>query len=449
VDPDRLYLNADSLDVYAPPPGLEARATPAAAPAAAADGFLATAASLGARICRDALWADGRCNWTGFSMEALDGRWRHTHRAYGPEPYSGTSGIGHFLARLHLATGERAFRRTALGALRNALARAEDVEPPSLLGGWAGWSGIGGAVLEAAALLGEDSLRAPALALLGRVAESEPGPGFDVLAGPAGAIPFLLRAHRGLGGPASFVDAAVRLGDHLIAKANRSDIGWSWGEIAPGSKQKGDLLGFSHGAGGVGWSLMELWNVSRQERFRQAAGEAFRYERHWYDAERRNWPDLRDPELSGVPATDEITFMTAWCHGAAGISLSRLRAWQLTGDEVCRAEAEAALAGTFDHVFAGGSEMSQTNYCLCHGLGGNADALLEGWRVLGNADWRRRAEEVGRRGIETYQAQKVPWPCGTFGSVEVPGLMLGLAGIGWFYLRLADPEVPTALMVVP
>ncbi len=448
VDPDRLYLNAESLDVYAPPPGLDGGVA-APAPSPAAGDFLATAASLGARLCRDALWADGRCNWIGFSMEALDGRWRHTHRAYGPELYSGTSGIGLFLARLHLATGEPAFRRTALGALRNALARAEDVEPHSRMGGWSGWSGLGGAVLEAAALLGEDALREPALALLGRVAEGELGPGFDVLAGPAGAIPILLRAHRGLGGPASFLDAAVRLGDHLIAIADRSDAGWSWGEIAPGSKQKGRLLGFSHGAGGVGWSLMELWNVSRQERFRQAAGEAFRYERSWYDAERRNWPDLRDPELSGAPATDEPSFMTAWCHGAAGIGLSRLRVWQLTGDAVCREEAEAALANTFDHV-QGGTEMSQTNYCLCHGLGGNADALLEGWRVLGNAGWRRRAEEVGRRGIETYQAQKVPWPCGTFGSVEVPGLMLGLAGIGWFYLRLADPEkTPTALMVVP
>jgi hypothetical protein len=451
TDPDRLHLNAGSLDLYEPPPGLEngaAAAVAAPGPAPESQEFLEVAAALGARVCRDALWANDRCNWTGFSMESIDGRWRQAHRAYGPDLYSGTSGIGLFLARLHAATGERVFRRTALGALRNALARAEDVEPHAQIGAWSGWSGLGLGALKVAALLDEGSLREPALALLGRIAAGEVElQGFDVLAGCAGAIPCLLEAHRGPGGPASLLDAAVRLGDHLIATAVRSDAGWSWGEIPPGSRQKGNLTGFSHGAGGVGWSLIELWQATGEERFRRAGEEAFRYERHWYDPERRNWPDLRDPDLSGTPA-DEPAFMTAWCHGAPGIGLGRLRAWEITGDETCRAEAEAALANTHEHV-QGGPEMSQTNYCLCHGLGGNCDVLLEGTRLLGNPEWRRRAEEVGRRGIETCHAQKLPWPCGTYGSVEVPGLMLGLSGIGWFYLRLADPEVPSALIVAP
>jgi lantibiotic modifying enzyme len=405
------------------------------------------AVALGARVCRDALRAGDRCNWTGFSMESLDGRWRHAHRAYGPEVYGGTSGIGLFLARLHAAAGERVFRRTALGALRNALARAEDVEPFSRIGNWSGWSGLGLAVLEAAAILGEDSLREPALALLGRIAAGEVDlKSYDALAGSAGAIPALLRVHRGLGGPDSFVEAAIRLGDHLIGTAVRSDAGWSWGEIPAGSKQKGNLTGFSHGAGGIGWALYELWGATGEERFRGAGEEAFRYERHWYDPERRNWPDLRDPELAGSPATDAPAFMSAWCHGAPGIALSRLRVWELNGDETCRAEAEAALDHTAEHVL-GGEEMSQTNYSLCHGLGGNCDVLLQGARILGNPAWQLRAEEIARRGIEAHHLQKLPWPCGTYGGVEVPGLMLGLSGIGWFYLRLADETVPSALIV--
>jgi lantibiotic modifying enzyme len=304
-------------------------------------------------------------------------------------------------------------------------------------------------VLEAAALLGEESLREPALALLGRVAAGEVDlQGVDVLAGCAGASVALLRAKRGFGGPGWFLDAAIRLGDRLIERADRADFGWSWGEPPrPGSQQKGNLTGFSHGAGGIGWSLFELWRATGEERFRQAGEEAFRYERHWYDPERGNWPDLRDPELSGTPA-DAPAFMAAWCHGAPGIALGRLRVWEITGDEACRAEAEAALATTAEHVL-GGPEMSQTNYSLCHGLGGNCDALLQGARTLSRPDWRQRAEEIGRRGLEASYAQQLPWPCGTYGSVEVPGLMLGLAGIGWFYLRLADPETPSALIILP
>ena len=455
VDPDRPWLNAGSLDVYDPPPELRnghrpVPRTPAPRPAPEEAGFLDVAAALGARICRDALWAgEERCNWIGFSMESLDGRWRQAHRVYGPEPYSGTSGIGLFLARLHAATDEEVFRRTALGALRHAVVRAEEVEPHSRIGAWSGWSGLALAALEVAALLGEDALREPALALLGRIAAGEVDlRGLDVLAGCAGAIPALLRARGRFGGPDAFLEAAVRLGDSLIERAGRSDHGWSWGDPpSPGSRQKGNLTGFSHGAGGIGWSLFELWHASGEERFRQAGEEAFRYERHWYDPERGNWPDLRDPELSGSPA-DAPAFMTAWCHGAPGIGLGRLRVWEITGDEACRAEAEAALATTAESVL-GGPEMSQTNYSLCHGLGGNCDVLLQGARALGHPEWRRRAEEIGRKGIAACHARQLPWPCGTYGSVEVPGLMLGLAGIGWFYLRLADPEAPSPLIILP
>jgi lantibiotic modifying enzyme len=409
--------------------------------------FLETAASLGARICRDALWGDGLCNWIGFSMENLGGRWRHVHRAYGGELYAGTSGIALFLARLYAVTGERMFKRTALGAIRHALEHgAGEVPPLSRIGAYSGWTGLAEAALQIATLLGDESLRAPALALLAEAAGGESGRNFDLLAGCAGAIPLLLRA--------SMPDAAVRLGDRLIETAARDDAGWSWGEFGmPGVKQKGNLLGFSHGAGGIGWALLELHHATGEARFREAGEGAFRYERFWFDAEHGNWPDLRDPEVSGTAAASAApetpAFMTAWCHGAAGLGLSRLRAWELSGDEEARQEAEVAVATTLENL-RGGTEMSQTNDCLCHGRGGNCETLIYGSQILGRPEWLRRAEEIGLQEIETCAAQRMPWPCGTYGSVEVPGLMLGLAGIGYFYLRLADPAgTPSVLIPLP
>ena len=39
------------------------------------------------------------------------------------------------------------------------------------------------------------------------------------------------------------------------------------------------------------------------------------------------------------------------------------------------------------------------------------------------------------------------WPTGLAGGGDTPGLLLGTAGIGWFYLRLADPEeTPSVLL---
>jgi len=405
--------------------------------------FLEAAASLGARICRDALWGGGVCNWIGFSMENLGGRWRNVHRAYGGDLYSGTSGIALFLAYLHAATGERMFRRTALGAIHHALEHgAAEIAPTARIGAYSGWTGLADAALQIASLLDEESLRAPARAILAEAAAGDTARNFDLLAGCAGAIPLLLRA--------AMPDAAVLLGDRLIETASRDAAGWSWGEFGmPGVKQKGNLLGFSHGAGGIGWTLLELHHATGESRFREAAEGAFRYERHWFDAAHANWPDLRDPEISGMPASEEPAFMTAWCHGAAGIGLSRLRAWELSGCEERRREAEIAIATTLANL-RGGTEMSQTNDSLCHGRAGNSETLIYGSQILGRPEWLQRAEEIGLREIETCAAQRLPWPCGTYGSVEVPGLMLGLAGIGYFYLRLADPVgTPSVLITLP
>jgi hypothetical protein len=52
------------------------------------------------------------------------------------------------------------------------------------------------------------------------------------------------------------------------------------------------------------------------------------------------------------------------------------------------------------------------------------------------------ALEVAKAGIENYAERGLSWPCGTGGG-ETPSLMLGLAGIGYPYLRLHDQAIPS------
>jgi lantibiotic modifying enzyme len=413
--------------------------------------FVETAASLGAKVCRDALWAKDRCNWIGPAMEPLGGRWRQVHKVFGPELYGGTAGVALSLATLQRASGDRVFRRTALGALRHALARAEDVEPQSRLGLYSGRLGISLSALRVAELLDEDSLREPAVRLVNSLTSGEVEmDNEDLLAGCAGAIVALLLLRGQYVEDDSLVAFASRLGDHLISVAVKAESGWSWGRLhEPGSGAFGNLTGYSHGAGGIGSALLELYSATGEARFRDAGEQAFRYERHWFDPAKGNWPDLRDPELSGASREQGVSYMNAWCHGAPGIALSRLRVYEMLGDEVCRSEAETAIETTTANLY-GNSEMSQTNYSLCHGLGGNSEPLLYGAQVLGRADLFARAEEVALRGIESYEAQRLPWPCGGPGGLETAGLMLGLAGISYYYLRMADPEeTPSLLIFLP
>jgi hypothetical protein len=55
------------------------------------------------------------------------------------------------------------------------------------------------------------------------------------------------------------------------------------------------------------------------------------------------------------------------------------------------------------------------------------------------------ALSVARMGIERY-AGNSSWPCGTHVG-ETPNLMLGLAGIGHYYLRLYQPAIPSVLIL--
>jgi lantibiotic modifying enzyme len=89
----------------------------------------------------------------------------------------------------------------------------------------------------------------------------------------------------------------------------------------------------------------------------------------------------------------------------------------------------------------------KSGFSLCHGCAGNADVLLEADRNLGAPDLRELAETIGHYGIEQFESQRLPWPCGLPGAGETISLMLGTSGIGYFYLRLANPKTATVLMI--
>jgi hypothetical protein len=136
--------------------------------------------------------------------------------------------------------------------------------------------------------------------------------------------------------------------------------------------------------------------------------------------------------------------MSAWCHGAPGIGLARLRAWQTLGEQQYLDDAQAAIRSTAESLAD-----PRMNYSLCHGRGGNAETLVVAAEILGDESYLQRAREVAMEGWETYESQGKAWPCGTMQGVSDPGLLLGDSGIGYFLLRLARPETPSVLLVTP
>lgn len=407
--------------------------------------FLETAARFGGRIARDALWSGDRCTWIGGTMDVVGNQWAGVERTLGVDLYGGTSGVALFCARLYEQTGEELFRVTAEGALRQSWARRESVPPSIQASFYSGRAGVAYALLVAGEALDRESLVERGLELMRDLRSSgESIEQWDLLSGVAGSIPFLLGLHRR--DPAGgWLDLALRYGEAIVQAAHRSDGGASW--EAPGQPDQRHLLGFAHGASGIGWALLELHAATSERRFREVGEEAFAYERRWFNVEEGNWPDFRETPIEG--ATGQPSYMSAWCHGAPGIGLARLRAFRLLGDPILRTEAVAAVASA-GRMTEQMLDSPYANYSLCHGLGSFGELLLEAQEVLGDADSRQLAERIGRAGIETFERERLPWPGGVNGGGETPNLMLGSAGIGYYLLRLADAEaVPSVLLVAP
>jgi lantibiotic biosynthesis protein len=269
---------------------------------------------------------------------------------------------------------------------------------------------------------------------------------FDLIGGKAGAICcFILLAR--VWRDRRLIDRAAFLGRELLHSARRKDGGCSWGP--PDSLH---LTGFSHGAAGAAYALIELYRATGDDRYISGAKNAFKYERRWYDPDVRNWRDFR--ELRGHSTTTALNAPCAchWCHGAPGIALSRLRALEVLAGHNRASDTKEALDAlhTTRAMVEAALYSAASNFCLCHGLAGNAEILMEGSRVLGErfAVGKKLAWQVARVGADRHADHSDQWPCG-LGSGTTPGLMCGLSGIGYFYIRLHNPSVPSVLMPRP
>lgn len=395
--------------------------------------WLRTADHIGSRICRDAIWAGKRCNWIGASMENLDGKWTVVQRVLGSDVYSGTSGVAIALAQLFEATGEGVHRATAEAALAQALSREGDLD----MGTDSFYSGKLGLAYAAATLgraFGEARHLETARRLVRSLIESGPSAhGVDVIAGSAGAIGVLLGLERELEVD-GILELALAHGDNLLALGVERDTGLSW-DTLPGSSDH--LTGFGHGAAGVAFGLIELHARTGETRFGAAAREALRYEQGHFSAENDNWPDFRDHSEMGHTGSEPV-YGVAWCAGSSGCGLSRLRAHTWDSEGGYSEQAEAALRSTARTLEPAASKGG--DFTLCHGVAGNAELLLYASEVTGDSTWRRQVEKVARIGVEFYASEGIEWPCGILGGQASPNLMLGLAGIVQFFLRLGDAE---------
>lgn len=362
-----------------------------------------------------------------------------SRRLLSPHVYDGTAGIAFFLAAHHFATNEPISRELALRALvpiiakvRQLAARPPDLRPRSMaIGGFVGLGAFLYVLVYAAAWLRDAKLIQSAFTLLSLITPDliSEDRKLDVIGGCAGTLLALLVLYEQNGLSASARNRALSLaiacGQHLLEKrvAPRSGPrGWSASDRPP-------LSGFAHGAAGISYALLRLFEHTGDEALRFAALEGFDFERTLYDVQNKSWLDLR---------FDRPLDQAAWCHGAPGIALSRLCALPHVDSKDIRRDLELAL-----EITMGLSEPRSDH--LCCGACSLIDIMNVAGVVLDRPEFSRQAYELAHHTVARAEAAELRFPdpdptTGEFTWTKFPpSLLLGSAGIGYTFLRLSYP----------
>lgn len=424
------------------------------------DLLLAAATSIGHQIVADAIWYEGRCTWLGSEPDVAHLGTNETaagadatYVALGSDLYHGASGTALFLAELFAASGEERFRDAAIGAIRHSLSGSHDTGASSAIGLYTGWPGLLATSAYVALLVNEEGLLNQVADIVGTVrigglSDAE----FDLVSGSAGGIVAFLILDELLGGGGA--EHAVRLGEHVLSGEGREGEVSSW--KSPKFPDRVNLLGLSHGVAGIAHALIELSHRFNEPAAADAALRAFNYEDRYFSKAEQNWPDFRD-RLGSKEWKKHgfLNFMTSWCHGAPGIALSRIHAHRRLNKGSCLADALIAV-NTTARILQNSFEAGHGNFSLCHGWCGNADIVLQAVRSHIERElpdttgdhYLDTVHTVARIGVRRYLDRSRSLPLGVSGG-HSPALMLGLAGVGMFYLRVRSAEPADVLLPIP
>jgi len=366
------------------------------------DFLLAAARGIADQIVAHARHGGDRANWLGVE-EVGDRNWAVLPMGGGLA--DGYSGVALFLAQLARLTHVSRYLELAHAAVRpvpallDALAAEPRLARAIGSGGFAGLGGTCYALARLGTLLGDE----PAgwlPAAVDVLAECVDEGSTDIATGTAGGLAAMLAVHAETGLESAWL-LARRQADQLVDST-------AWLDLP---------AGFALGTSGVGWALLRYAAAGGGERYAEVGREAL----------------ARNLDLADWPAGRADH---GWCKGTAGIVLAHAD----TAGEALPGDPERVL----DAVV---SRPPLRDMSLCHGELGAVEALI----VLAEQGSGRAAGALLRRtGIVLGALEQHGPRCGTPGGVPSPGLLTGLAGIGYGLLRLGFADrVPSVLLLRP
>ncbi|WP_427158660.1 type 2 lanthipeptide synthetase LanM family protein [Aliinostoc sp. HNIBRCY26] len=374
---------------------------------------------------------DGSLSWIGLNFDLATERYQL--QPLGDSLYDGNSGIALFLAAFARCTGDTQFRDLALSSIQ-LLQKSLQTDNSGIqkmgIGGATGLASIIYSLVKISQFLDlpqllEDAQTVAHLITPAAIAKDTK---FDIVGGAAGAILGLLALYE-VKPDAVTLQTAIECGQHLL--------NYCQGAYVLKNTVIEPLTGYSHGAAGIAYAMLRLYNVTNKAQYLDAARQAIAYENSFFFPNAGNWREITPIKDPSAPPM----FWSTWCHGAPGIALGRLGSLSIENTEQILADIEVALQTTHN---TGLQSIDQ----ICCGNLGRSEVLLVASQKLPDSDWDKNALELATMSVQ--EAKKIGnYRC--FGnlpaSVFHPCFFQGSAGIGYQLLRLAYPEVlPSVLL---
>lgn len=341
---------------------------------------------------------------------------------------AGNAGVVLALAELVSELGD-AEHRAVLAKGARWLNIAPHLGSRPLPGLYVGEAGIGAALLRAGQVLGDRKLITSALER-GQWVSSQNYASPDLFNGTAGRLRFHILLWDETGASEQ-LQAAIAAGESLLATAEDAGNGGLCWTIPPGygSLSGSAYLGYAHGAAGIGDALLDLFEVTSDERFLVAAQGAGRWLARLAvpsleDGSGLNWSDIEGETVNGA----------FWCRGATGIGRFFLHAAALNilpeaANLAERAARTVARAGRWN---------SPTQ---CHGLAGNIEFLLDMYQTTSDRAYLIEAWSLARllKAFGVEHDGHIVWSSES-PTTFTPDYMVGYAGVLVCLLRLNQPK---------
>lgn len=221
----------------------------------------------------------------------------------------------------------------------------------------------------------------------------------DLLGGKAGAAWVFLQLYQETQNQ-RYIQEAERAICLMLPQMIKTERGVGWN---PESVDV-PIGGMAHGNAGILMPVLVLWELTKKKEYGWLAEKIWEYEESLYREETGNWMDIRDH-------SDEGEDTVAWCHGAAGILLSRLWCYEKITDSKWKKRLKKDIDRGYQKTSA---FWKRDSWSLCHGNSGNLWILNLADQVLG----KERKERGNYEKIRLLPQERMN-----------PGLMGGYGGV--------------------